>query len=682
MKTACVASLLALGLAAHANAGERYIVQYDSNGQGLKKGLDVKVEGDGWFAVELDENGKNAISAKAGFRSLEVDPKRFPMSLYNDTAGNPNVKQVKPYGYFQSQADQLTLQPGQKVCVIDSGIAGAPGETGELNADFNWSVITGDNDPGTGDWFRDGGPHGTHVAGTIGAVDNGFGVIGMAPGVPMHIIKVFNDAGWGYSSDLAKAANLCGQAGATIISMSLGGGGANSTEENAFKTFTANGGLVIAAAGNDGNNVRSYPAGYKSVMMVGAVDADNLIADFSQFPSNTVTIRGGKKPATETDDGYGVEVSAGGVATLSTVPAGFGAVTSLSADGADYAASSMENQGSASGDTYNFGLGETIETGAAGKICVIERGVISFHDKVLNCEESGGIGAIIYNNVPGMLYGTLGTSNSTTIPAVGAAQEDGPALEAASTAIIAVGPSDYDYFSGTSMATPTTSGVAALVWSNHPNCTNEQVRAALKATAEDHGTPGRDDYYGYGIIKAKAASDSLTPVCGGITAPSGDPTASFTFSCNLLTCDFDASGSRDSDGKTNLSYSWSFGDTSETATDVDPSHLYAGSGTYVVTLTVKDTANNKTASVLKNVTVSDGASNIELSGTRDGTGRNVTLTWSGATGANVDVYVGGSFNSSTANDGTASYMVNKRASYTFKICETGSATACSNEVTL
>ena len=672
MKTVCVATVLALGLSAHASAGERYIVQYDSNGQGLKKGLDVKVEGNGWFAVELDENGKRAISAKAGFKSIEVDQKRFPMSLYNDTAGNPNSEQVEPYGYSQSQADQLTLQPGQKVCVIDSGIAGAPGETGGYNDDFNWDEITGDNDPGTGYWYTDGGPHGTHVAGTIGAVDNGFGVIGMAPGVPMHIIKVFNDAGWGYSSDLAKAANLCGQAGATIISMSLGGGGANSTEENAFKTFTANGGLVIAAAGNDGNNVRSYPAGYKSVMMVGAVDADNLIADFSQFPSNTVTIRGGKKPTTETNDGYGVEVSAGGVGTLSTVPAGAGTISSLSADGDAYAASSMENQGSVSGDTYSFGLGDAIDTGADGKICVIERGVISFHDKVLNCEDSGGIGAIIYNNVPGMLYGTLGDPNSTIIPVVGAAQEDGPALEEASTASIAVGPSDYDYFSGTSMATPTVSGVAALVWSNHPGCSNEQVRAALKDTAEDQGAPGRDDYYGYGIIKAKAASDALTPVCGGITEPSGDPTASFSFTCTGLTCDFDARGSSGNI----VSYEWSFG-----GTGVEASHTFAASGTYTVTVTVTDNE-DKTASASRNVTVSDGSVNIVLTGTRDGTGRNITLNWYGASGANVDVYVNGNLNNSTANDGSVTYMVNKRASYTFKICETGSTTACSNDVNL
>lgn len=675
MKTICAATLLALGLSAHASAAERYIVQYDSNGQGLKKGLDIKVNGNGWFAVELDENGKRAIRGKAGFKSIEVDQVRYPMSLYNDTAGNPNTEQATPYGYFQSQADQLTLQPGQKVCVIDSGIAGGVGETGGYNDDFNWAEITGDSDSGTGDWFTDGGPHGTHVAGTIGAVDNGFGVIGMAPGVPMHIIKVFNAVGWGYSSDLAKAANLCGQAGASIISMSLGGGAANSTEENAFDAFTANGGLVIAAAGNDGNNVRSYPAGYKSVMMVGAVDADNLIADFSQFPSNTESIRGGGKPRTETDDGYGVEVSAGGVGTLSTVPSGVGTVSSLSADGVVYAASSMENQGSVSGATYSFGLGDAIDTGASGRICVIERGVISFHDKVLNCQDSDGIGAIIYNNVAGMLYGTLGDPNSTTIPAVGAAQEDGAALQAASTASIAIGPSDYDYFSGTSMATPTTSGVAALVWSNHPGCTNEEIRAALKATAEDQGAPGRDDYYGYGIIKAKVASDALTPICGGITAPSGDPTASFSFACTGLSCSFNAGSSSDSDGSI-VGYSWSFGGTGVTI-----NHTFAGSGTYAVTVTVIDNDGN-TDATSKNVTVSDGAANIALTGTRANSGRSVTLNWTGASGANVDVYVGGNFNSSTANTGSVSYTVNKKESYTFKICETGSTTACSNDVNL
>ena len=226
---------------------------------------------------------------------FEVDQVRTPFGLYNDDAVDPTTQQLTPYALYQSQADQLALQPGQKVCIIDSGLD-------QSNNDFEWGNITGDNDSGTGNWFEHGGPHGTHVAGTVAAADNGFGVVGMAPGVNLHIIKVFNEIGWGYSSDLAFAAQKCTNAGANIITMSLGGGGANSTEENAFNAFTDNGGLVLAAAGNDGNNVRSFPAGYASVMMIGANDGNNNIASFSQFPPNTKTTGRGKNQTTRSEE--------------------------------------------------------------------------------------------------------------------------------------------------------------------------------------------------------------------------------------------------------------------------------------------------------------------------------------------------------------------------------------------
>ncbi len=64
-------------------------------------------------------------------------------------------------------------------------------------------------------------------------------------------------------------------------------------------------------------------------MMVGANDANNNIASFSQFPTNTVTTGRGKNQRTETDDGYGVEVTAGGVDTLSTYPAGLATLSSV-----------------------------------------------------------------------------------------------------------------------------------------------------------------------------------------------------------------------------------------------------------------------------------------------------------------------------------------------------------------
>lgn len=525
LSTIATATLLAMGFTATAAASDRVIIQVDNSKKGVVKALakqlggDVKVDADGFIAAQF--SGKTLSEIKGllnnpHIKLVEADEIRKPMAIYSDDLGNPMTEQLTPYAVYQSQANLVNFNAGagMKVCVIDSGLD-------RSNIDFDWGNITGDNDSGTGRWDVAGGPHGTHVAGTVGAADNGVGVVGMAPGVAMHIIKVFNAEGWGYSSDLAYAAQKCTAAGANIITMSLGGGGANSTESNAFATFTNNGGLVLAAAGNDGNNVRSYPAGYPSVMMIGANDANNDIADFSQFPSCT---SGSGKRAT-TDEKICVEVTAGGVDTLSTYPADGATSSSLYAGSTAYASSAMENAGTASGSTYFMGLATSVNSAAAGKVCLIDRGTISFHDKVKNCESSGGIGAVIINNEAGMLYGTLGegTANTTSIPAVGAALEDRSALLAASSMTVAIESSDYGYMSGTSMATPAVAGVAALVWSNFPSCTGTEIRNALKATAQDAGAAGKDVYFGYGIVKAKAAYDYLSANgCAGGGDTGGD----------------------------------------------------------------------------------------------------------------------------------------------------------------
>ena len=75
-------------------------------------------------------------------------------------------------------------------------------------------------------------------------------------------------------------------------------------------------------------------------------------------------------------------------------------------------------------------------------------------------------------------------------------------------------PYGYAAWSGTSMATPHVAGVAALVWSYNPSWTNAQIRQALQQTAKDKGDPGRDLFFGYGIVQAKDALDFLcSPGC-------------------------------------------------------------------------------------------------------------------------------------------------------------------------
>ena len=102
-----------------------------------------------------------------------------------------------------------------------------------------------------------------------------------------------------------------------------------------------------------------------------------------------------------------------------------------------------------------------------------QRGTNSFADKVSKVQASGGLGAVIYNNVPGGFAGTL--NGTSTIPGISISQEDGqaalalrwlPGLALANTAGVGNG---YESYDGTSMATPHVSGVAALVWSNRPD---------------------------------------------------------------------------------------------------------------------------------------------------------------------------------------------------------------------
>ncbi|MDN3651980.1 S8 family serine peptidase [Thalassotalea ponticola] len=68
---------------------------------------------------------------------------------------------------------------------------------------------------------------------------------------------------------------------------------------------------------------------------------------------------------------------------------------------------------------------------------------------------------------------------------------------------------NHGFQSGTSMATPHVSGVAALVWSNFPQCSAQGIRLALRASAEDLGEFGYDHKFGWGLVRAKDAIDYI-----------------------------------------------------------------------------------------------------------------------------------------------------------------------------
>lgn len=82
----------------------------------------------------------------------------------------------------------------------------------------------------------------------------------------------------------------------------------------------------------------------------------------------------------------------------------------------------------------------------------------------------------------------------------------------------------YARYNGTSMATPHVAGVAALVKSNHPECTATQLRRALILAAEDLGLAGRDSSYGFGLVNAAMTSEIINQYgCGNLPAEPGPP---------------------------------------------------------------------------------------------------------------------------------------------------------------
>ncbi|MGY3969467.1 S8 family peptidase [Aeromonas enteropelogenes] len=94
-------------------------------------------------------------------------------------------------------------------------------------------------------------------------------------------------------------------------------------------------------------------------------------------------------------------------------------------------------------------------------------------------------------------------------------------LAAPGVSVMSTVPGGYAYYSGTSMATPHVVGVAALVWSQRLECSNDQLRQTLRLSSQDLGAAGRDNSYGYGLVQAKAAADRLALGCDGSTSSTG-----------------------------------------------------------------------------------------------------------------------------------------------------------------
>ena len=143
---------------------------------------------------------------------------------------------------------------------------------------YGTDIANGDGNP-----IDDNG-HGTHVAGTIAAqTDNGIGVAGVCPGAKIMALKVFDAAGRGNSANGIAAILYAVNMGAKVINCSWGGSAPQQALQDAIIYANDNGCAVVCAAGNNGANMKFFPAGYEGSTAIAATDSNDEKASFSNY---------------------------------------------------------------------------------------------------------------------------------------------------------------------------------------------------------------------------------------------------------------------------------------------------------------------------------------------------------------------------------------------------------------
>jgi thermitase len=225
------------------------------------------------------------------------DPPAIPYNdpLYPDQWALPVIGAPDAWEALPPDAPTIT------VAVIDSGIcAEHPDLTGRIGD--GWDFL--ENDPVPQDDFG----HGCAVAGVIAAnPNNGVGIIGVAPNAQIMPLRVLNAQGVGTYSDVAAAIVYAADNGAEIVNLSLGGSSPSGILEDAVNYATSRGVMVIAAAGNTGQEGVLYPAAYEPVIAVASVDPDLQRSSFSSYGPEVDLLAPGRDIVTTQNGGsYGL----------------------------------------------------------------------------------------------------------------------------------------------------------------------------------------------------------------------------------------------------------------------------------------------------------------------------------------------------------------------------------------
>ena len=253
------------------------------------------------FAARFSPQAAAALARNPNVAYVERDQVAglAPPSGKGPGGGGGGTSQSTPYGV--ARVGGGVSGAGLVACVIDSGV---DLDHPDLRVDRNRSrtFITSGKDARSAD---DMNGHGTHVAGTIGALDNTQGVVGVAAGATIVAVKVLDRNGSGPYSAVIAGVDYAAQAGCSVANMSLGGGVSQALDDAVLRA-AATGVAFALAAGNEADDARNHSparAGGVSktdnVYAISAVDSADRFASFSNY-------------------GPAVEYAAPGVAVTST----------------------------------------------------------------------------------------------------------------------------------------------------------------------------------------------------------------------------------------------------------------------------------------------------------------------------------------------------------------------------
>ncbi len=471
--------------------------------------------------VIMTEREAEDLRNQPGISFVEPDHPVYAMSQ-TVTWGVERVYNQEQYPF---ETWETTSGQGIRVAVLDTGINEAHEDIPMLLGGYN---AMGDETY----WGTDLNGHGTHVAGIISAIDNEWGVVGVSPAIDLYGVKVLDARGSGSVSTIIAGIQWAMDNEIHIINMSLGTFEYSAALEQICNEAYASGILLIAAAGNSGTingtgaNI-SYPALFESVMAVTASDQTDNRANFSST-------------------GVQAEVMAPGVDVLSTIPDNaLNSNLSVSDSGIAYLSKMVEGSGIGvvSGPMVDIGLAtdlEVLEEILLEKnispedewIALIDRGVLTFAEKVSHAMDFGAEGAIIMNDSEThfeqeniTLYATESDKEKEWIPSIFVSYETGQDIRVNDQhGTLTVGYTNYSKKNGTSMAAPHVSAVAAVLWAADPTMSNTDIRQVITATALDLGLP--QEHQGYGLVQLNSG---LQLILSQLEPVEQEPLALFDF---------------------------------------------------------------------------------------------------------------------------------------------------------